>query len=235
MVISSKNVGRIVVSNGVTSEIPAREDLDQSAKDALREIEQAQDIAIQFENAGEAPLVISDAKMKIITREQLQAAPGIKFISTGEATQFLAMPTITFVNTTNRLIRSFGLDFIGNPKVRIYLEQVTTVEPYSTYTFKAEWDGRNVVLGGVAEDVAVKVRMVEFEDRSQWKNPKLPSFLPGPYSTASPPQPPSPQSAATPPQSPTPSSTVAPAEPPSPPAAAAPPQPPVPPISVRRR
>lgn len=158
--------GRVVARSGRRG----AESREQEA--AVREIvEQSQEASVYFEQAAGAPVAINEAKMRMITREQLRRAEGGRVDvpeEREEAPFLLTLPTVTVANTSAKAVHELGVGFETGGRVVVVAGYAAGLRPGESKTFRSEWRRRNVLFPGTFADVKVRVIWVEFEDGTTW-------------------------------------------------------------------
>ena len=180
----------VVVGDG-----PSADEGQAAAGPAVREVMQAQAAAVRFENAGGAPLVINDAKMRLITREQLRRAGGerMDYFDDRSADSFVTLPEITLTNVSGKSVRGVGVGFATRGRVNVIAGYDLSVEPGEARTLRTGWGWHNVAIAGGFADVTVRLVWVSFDDGTLWgkrERPPRPSAMPPPPPPASVPPPP---------------------------------------------
>jgi TonB family protein len=147
---------------------------------AVREIEQATEAVVPFENVANAPLVINDAKMRLITQEQLRRADeeGAESFDDEETPFFVTLPTITLTNVSGKVVREVGIGFARGDKLGVVLGYATSLKPGAAETRRFGWR-HNVIMPGGFADVSVRVVWVAFADGTQWGGRALAPHAPG--------------------------------------------------------
>lgn len=149
---------------------------------AVREVEQAPESMVFFEPVTGAPAVVTEARMRSITREQLQRADaeGADHFDGGDSQNFLTLPTITVANMSTKAIREVGVGFETGGRVNVVAGYAAKMRPGESQTFGSDWRGRNVIMPGSFADVKVRVVWVAFEDGTQWGGRVHPPRPPAP-------------------------------------------------------
>ena len=164
---------------------------------AVAEVMQAQEAMVFFEQPTGGPVAVTEAKMRMITREQLRRADaaGADNFDDEEAAFFLTLPTITLANTSPKAIREVGIGFETGGRLSVIAGYAASMKPGESETFRSEWRYRNVIFPGTFADVKVRVIWVELEDGTQWgpraRAPHPPEPPPPPRRPGEPPPPPS--------------------------------------------
>ncbi|HJQ31979.1 MAG TPA: M56 family metallopeptidase, partial [Pyrinomonadaceae bacterium] len=138
---------------------------------AVRELEQSPESVVNFEQAAGAPAAITDARMRMITREQLQRADeeGADSYDDEEQSQyFLTLPTVTLSNSSDKTIREVGVGFVTGGRLNVITGYAASIKPGESQTFVSDWRRRNVIMPGTTADVTLRLVWVTFEDGTQW-------------------------------------------------------------------
>ncbi len=138
---------------------------------AVREIEQTPETAVYFEQTAGAPVNITEAKMRMITREQLRRADdeGADASDDGdESPYFMTMPSVTLSNISSKTVREVGIGFETGGRIGVVAGHPASMRPGESQTFRSSWQGRNVVLAGTYADVKIRVVWVAFDDGTHW-------------------------------------------------------------------
>ncbi|HEX8353574.1 MAG TPA: M56 family metallopeptidase [Pyrinomonadaceae bacterium] len=138
---------------------------------AVSEVEQSPEASVFFELTAGAPVAITDARMRMITREQLRRAhaEGADHFDDDEGSQhFLTLPTVKVANMSPKAIRQVGVGFETGGKLGVIAGYAARMNPGESQTFISDWSRRNVILPGTFADVKVRVIWVAFEDGTQW-------------------------------------------------------------------
>ena len=158
--------GGVVVAGGGQRGAESRE---QEA--AVREVlEQSQEAGVNFEQAPDAPVQITEARMRMLTREQLRRANGQGADTSGGegGAYFLTLPTVTVANTSAKTVHEIGIGFETDGRVSVVAGYAAGLRPGESKAFRSEWRRRNVLFPGTFGDVKVRVVWVEFEDGTTW-------------------------------------------------------------------
>ena len=147
---------------------------DKVSQEMLDELAQAPEVFIATVSSVDSPIVVSDAKMKVITREQFQRMLGDRLSISSDATEYLTLPVALLHNVTSKRIRRFTLGFLKNDRLRVALEYASAIEPGGYFQLRSEWQKLNAVLERDPENLTLKVVSVKFEDGSEWGAPTLP-------------------------------------------------------------
>jgi TonB family protein len=138
---------------------------------AAREIEQTPESGVYFEQAAGAPVAVTDAKMRLITREQLRRADAEgadAFDEDDQSAFFLTMPSVTLSNTSSKTVREVGIGFETDGRLGVIAGHAAGMRPGESQTFRSSWSGSNVIIPGTVADVKVRVVWVTFDDGTQW-------------------------------------------------------------------
>lgn len=151
---------------------------------AAREIEQTQESGVYFEQAGDAPVTVTNAKMRLITREQLRRADAEgadSFDDDDQSAFFLTLPSVTVSNASSKTVREVGIGFETDGRLGVIAGHPASMKPGESQTFRSSWSGSNVVIPGTIADVKVRVVWVAFDDGTQWGGrPRAPHAPPPP-------------------------------------------------------
>jgi TonB family protein len=122
----------------------------------IERLDQAREVAIEFRNSAKTPLVITDAKVKAVLREN--DVPG---------DEFAVVPIITLVNNIDRRIRGYTLEFRNGLERSSYYEAASGfIAPRGSHTSGAQ--RRFLILVGGPNGWTVRVAGVIFEDGDVW-------------------------------------------------------------------
>jgi TonB family protein len=138
---------------------------------AVREVEQAAEASVYFEQAAGAPATITDARMRMITREQLRRADeegADSFDEEEDSPYFMTLPVLTLANTSDKTIREVGVGFVTGGRLNVVAGYAASVKPGESQTFRSDWRRRNVIMPGTAGDVSLRLVWVTFDDGTQW-------------------------------------------------------------------
>jgi TonB family protein len=160
----SQDSSRIVTSRGGAA---------RRAEDgpAVREIMSAPESVVYFEQTQGAPITITDARVRLITNEQLRRAEGegADFFDETEASQhYVTLPTIALTNVSGKAIKEVGVGFNVSGQTRVIMGYAAAMRPGESQTFKSDWNGRNAIIPGHLADVSVRVVWATFADGTQW-------------------------------------------------------------------
>ena len=165
MLEGAQEGGRVVARSG------QRGAESREQESAVREIaEQSQEALVYFEQAAGAPVAITEARMRMITGEQLRRAEGGRadVPEDGEKPFLLTLPTVTVANTSAKAVHEIGVGFETGGRVGVVAGYAAGLRPGESKTFRSEWRRRNVIFPGTFADVKVRVIWVEFEDGTTW-------------------------------------------------------------------
>lgn len=166
----------------------------QESGPAVREIEQAPEAAVLLEHAAGAPATINEARMRLVTREQLRRAndEGADADDEEKSPYFLTLPTVTVTNTSGKAIREVGVGFATGGRVNVVTGYAAAIRPGESQTIRSDWHRRNVVFPGNFGDVTARLVWVKFEDGTRWgarlnvPHPPEPPEPPRPQESAAP-------------------------------------------------
>jgi TonB family protein len=119
----------------------------------VEKLAQAREVAVEFTNSADAPVVITEAKVKAVPREE------------GRGDEFAVVPVVTLSNNTDRRIRGVTLEFRIESERRAYYERAL-IDPHAVYTSGAQ--KRLTILVGRPEAWSVRVSGVVFDDGEVW-------------------------------------------------------------------
>ncbi|HEX7955567.1 MAG TPA: M56 family metallopeptidase, partial [Pyrinomonadaceae bacterium] len=108
---------------------------------AVREVEQAAESMVFFEHAAGAPVAITEARMRQITREQLRRAndEGADADDEDEASQFfLTLPTVTLANVSNKPVREVGVGYSTGGHVNVVSGYAVRMNPGESQTLRSD-------------------------------------------------------------------------------------------------
>ncbi len=163
----------------------------QKVDDLAARIEQAPETIISFENKDEAPLIITDARVKAVLHGKLYHKADSSWSPVEDVYMF--KPSVMLINNTGKRITGFSLYFINKEsKHKIHTEHMKIgIEPYGSYSFGNI--GRNFLsLPGDPGSLSVELLAVHFEDGSHWHSSTLPPPPPVRIEMGAPPPPPPP-------------------------------------------
>lgn len=147
----------------------AAAEVSQQESAAKEIVEQSQEAAVYFEATAGAPVAITDAKMRQITREQFQRAEGWGAGPSGGESQFLlTLPTVTLANVSGKAVREVGVGFATGGHVNVVAGYAVALKPGELQTVHSEWRRRNVVFPGGFADVKLSVVWVTYADGTRW-------------------------------------------------------------------
>jgi protein TonB len=145
---------------------------------AAREIEQTQESGVYFEQAAGAPVAVTEARMRMITREQLRRADAEgsgQFDDDDQSAYFLTLPSVTLSNVSSKNVREVGVGYETGGRVGVIAGHRASIRPGESQTFRSSWGGSNVVIPGTLADVKVRVVWVAFDDGTHWgARPRVP-------------------------------------------------------------
>jgi hypothetical protein len=185
-------VGGNIVPNIVMGQTSAT--AGQLKKQMIERVKQYPDIPINSENPEGAPLLIQGAAVKQITQTEYHQLTGIST----DSPKNITFPKITVTNNTNRRVTGFAVLLKNRHTGQMYFVRLSKiiVEPYGTYSIlSSEWipqdnlvqatssgqvitskknqptpdlDSQKMWLAGGANDLVLKVGMVDFESGGRW-------------------------------------------------------------------
>ncbi|MET0647529.1 MAG: M56 family metallopeptidase [Pyrinomonadaceae bacterium] len=137
---------------------------------AVSEIEQAAEAVVYTEQASGAPVTITEAKMRMVTREQLRRADDEGTGTSGEeeSPHFITLPTVTVSNVSGKVVREVGIGFTTGGSMNVIAGYAVALKPGETQTIRSDWRRRNVIIPGTTADVKVSVIWVSFSDGTHW-------------------------------------------------------------------
>jgi hypothetical protein len=169
---------------------------DAIAQSSEIRTELSPDVPIHFENPEGAPLIIRDAKVKVISRsEYLHLVGSTPDQEGGSFNEYVSFPIVTVTNNTNQRVTGFALFLRNKQEQRMHFVKLSwiNIEPHSDYAVEIiKWVplGKRFVVGaggeliemavvdgakqqkiwmpGGASDLEVAVRRVELEDGSRF-------------------------------------------------------------------
>lgn len=149
---------------------------------AAQEIEQAQEVMVFFEHTEGAPVAITEAKMRQITREQLGRADeeGADSFGDEESASFITMPSVRLANMSMKEVREVGVGFTTDGRTNVIAGYAVALKPGESANIRSDWRRRNVVIPGTLADVKLSVVWVSFADGTHWGGRARPPHPPGP-------------------------------------------------------
>lgn len=202
----------------VPAELASSDKDAQKVEDIAARVEQAPETIISFKNLENAPMTITDARVKAAYHSQIYKKGDDSRTASREVYMFT--PDVTLINNTSKRITRVQLYFVNTEsKHKIYTAQATNIEPYGSYNYKGPM--HYLSLPGDPGSLSIELLGVHFEDKSYWRSPSLPPPPPVILVQGGPP-PPEPPEAEAPPHPP--EVEIPPG--PEPPEAEAPPHPP---------
>lgn len=145
---------------------------------------------IRIENHEGAPLIIQEAKVKVITRAEYQQLMRLPTDQGADSDEYASFPTVTLINVSSQRVIGFALGFTGKEPRPMHILRVSgiSIEPNGVFTVTSDkWgpSGKQLVVssGSVVEatvtkgtgqsqtwfadgaaSLLVRVGVVEFED-----------------------------------------------------------------------
>ncbi|MBC7929568.1 MAG: M56 family metallopeptidase, partial [Rubrivivax sp.] len=174
---SARNAGALArqsaSAQGSSRVITTREGAVRRTEDgpAVKELMSAPESVVYFEQTQGAPLTITDARVRLITREQLRRADdeGADFFDEAEGSElFVTLPTIALTNVSGKAVKEVGVGFTVRGQQRVVMGYAAAMRPGESQTFKSDWKGRNAIIPGHLADVSVRVVWATFADGTQW-------------------------------------------------------------------
>jgi TonB family protein len=157
----------------------------QDAKPIQEALREAADVTIQFKNAKDTPVSVSEASLKWVKLEGQRVGDGRRV--SREA--YLLKPNVKLINSSDKRITAVHLEFVNARRTtRSFFERTSAIiEPGSPFAI----NNRVISFGGDPTSVVVQVVGVLFEDGSSWGEvppPPPPPPPPGPRASAPPPE-----------------------------------------------
>ncbi|MDT5270401.1 MAG: hypothetical protein QOH49_2587 [Acidobacteriota bacterium] len=153
---------------------------------AVREVEQTPETMVFFEHPAGAPVAITEAKMRMITRDQLRRADeeGADLSDDEESPLFITLPTVTLANVSGKAVREVGVGFTTAGRMNVIAGYALALKPGESQSVRSDWRRRNVIIPGTLGDVSLRVVWVTFADGTQWgaraRDPHMPPAPPPP-------------------------------------------------------
>jgi TonB family protein len=149
---------------------------------AAQEIEQTPEASVFFEFAAGAPVAITEAKMRQITREQLRRADdeGADSFGDEDAPSFITLPSVRLSNLSGKEVREVGVGFTTAGRMSVIAGYAAPMKPGESQTIRSDWRRRNVIIPGALGDVSLRVVWVTFADGTQWGARARPPHPPNP-------------------------------------------------------
>ena len=137
---------------------------------AVQEVEQTPETMVFFEHPAGAPVAITEARMRQITRDQLRRADdeGAGSFGDEESPYFITLPTITLANVSGKAVREVGVGFTTGGRTNVVAGYAASLNPGESQTVRSDWSRRNVIIPGTLADVSLRVVWVAFADGTQW-------------------------------------------------------------------
>ncbi|MBV8856191.1 MAG: M56 family metallopeptidase [Acidobacteria bacterium] len=150
---------------------------------AVQEVERLPEVSVFFEHTAGAPVAITEATMRQVTREQLRRADE-QFRANASDEEgdpfYITMPAFTLANVSGKAVREVGLGFKTAGGTNATASYVIALKPGESQTLRSNWRGRAVVLPGTLSDVKLRVVWVTFADGTQWGERARPPHPPSP-------------------------------------------------------
>ena len=153
---------------------------------AVREVEQTPETMVFFEHPAGAPVAITEARMRMITRDQLRRADeeGADSFDDEVSPLFITLPTVTLANVSGKAVREVGVGFTTAGRMNVIAGYALTLKPGESQIVRSDWRRRNVIIPGTLGDVSLRVVWVTFVDGTQWgaraREPHMPPAPPAP-------------------------------------------------------
>lgn len=149
---------------------------------ATQEVEQAQEVMVFFEHTAGAPVAITEAKMRQITRDQLRRADdeGADSFGAEESPSFITMPSVRLANMSMKEVREVGVGFTTGGRTNVIAGYAVAMKPGESQTIRSDWRRHNVIIPGTLADVKLSVAWVSFADGTQWGARARPPHPPEP-------------------------------------------------------
>lgn len=155
-------------SSDLPSQTPApKVDIKLPAEAVARMIqrsEQATHVPARYENPDGAPVIITDARVKVVSSAQSDGDT-----EGDENYELITEPRITLANNTDRRITGLRLSFDMKPVSHDITKIQIPIPPNSIRTLsigRQSWS--NILAAGTAKRLVVKVFGVQFEDGGTW-------------------------------------------------------------------
>jgi TonB family protein len=156
----------------------------QRVQDVSKELDNAPETAVQFNNKSSGPVTITEASMKAIPNYATFKKQGENW---GQSNKIYAVRVkVTLTNTTNRAIKGIALDFrTDDDNHSMYFENLKPlIEPFATHTFMPK---RYYNIAADPTTLTARVVGVLFADGEGWGKVPPPPPPPPPPPGAEPP------------------------------------------------
>jgi beta-lactamase regulating signal transducer with metallopeptidase domain len=138
-------------------------------RELMKEAEKAPFTPARFKNLDSAPVVITDAKVKVAAQERESPSNG----DARGAYELLMMPRLTLVNNTNRRVALVHLRSEIPPSAFAVTTNRVSLGPYESVVLQVAKDHWSELLpAGSARSLVLSVARVVFEDGSVWASPE---------------------------------------------------------------
>jgi beta-lactamase regulating signal transducer with metallopeptidase domain len=130
----------------------------------IQRLEQAPHVPARYENPIDAPLIITDARVKVISSAESDGPT-----EDDETYEMITEPRITLTNNTNRRITRLRVSFDMKPVSHDITTLKVPIPPNSIRTVsigRHSWS--NILAAGSAKRLVVRLAGVQFEDGSTW-------------------------------------------------------------------
>ena len=143
---------------------PIRGSRQKPLPGCIQRSEQAPHVPARYENPTDAPLIITDARVKVVSSAQSDG-----HTEGDETYEMITEPRITLANNTDRRIIGLRLSFYLKPISQDITKLRVSIPPNSIRTVSIDrhsWS--NIIVAGSAKPLVVKVFSVQFEDGGTW-------------------------------------------------------------------
>jgi TonB family protein len=148
----------------------------------ISEVEIFTDTEVNIENADEWPVIITDARLKLIPPQLIQRVEGQQ--ADGTAEKHCALPTIMLRNVGSKPVSNLVVAFYREQREIASLHFKAEMQPGGSFTLRQDPStilntGHliGMFLRDGADNLTVKVRGVSFDDGSSWGTP-TPTYQP---------------------------------------------------------
>lgn len=149
---------------------------------AVQEVERSPEVSVFFGHTAGAPVAVTEAKMRQITREQLRRADDEGADSSGDedSPSFITLPSVRLANFSMKEVREVGVGFTTSGRMNVVTGYAVALKPGESETVRSDWRRRNVIIPGTLSDVSLRVVWVTFADGTQWGERARPPHQPAP-------------------------------------------------------
>ena len=165
--------------------------------EAVKEIMQLPETHVHFEHVDGAPLAITDARVRVITSDQLKRADdegANYFDDEAKWDTYATLPHVTLANVTTKTVKEAGISFVTGGRPAVTLGFAATARPGEALVLRSEWERLNAILPGDLSAITVRLAYVKFTDGTQWGS--SPAAPPRPATPPAPAEPPVPYAGA---------------------------------------